>query len=104
MVVCLKGGAAVRSILEELWYGRIEPYDNAPMSKEERHLVDLIAENRERLEKTLTEQQKEQLEKYIDCSREFSELSQKDMFLCGFRLGARIVIEALYREQDEDRR
>ena len=94
----------MRSILEELWYGRIEPYDNAPMSKEERHLVDLIAENRERLEKTLTKQQKEQLEKYIDCSREFSELSQKDMFLCGFRLGARIVIEALYREQDEDRR
>lgn len=94
----------MRNILEELWYGRIEPYDNAPMSKEERHLVDLIAENRERLEKTLTEQQKEQLEKYIDCSREFSELSQKDMFLCGFRLGARIVIEALYREQDEEQR
>ena len=94
----------MRNILEELWYGRIEPYDNAPMSKEERHLVDLIAENRERLEKTLTEQQKEQLEKYIDCSREFSELSQKDMFLCGFRLGARIVIEALYRDQDEEQR
>ena len=94
----------MRSILEELWYGRIEPYDDIHMTKEERHLIDLIAENRERLEKTLTEQQKEQLEKYIDCSREFSELSQKDMFLCGFRLGARIVIEALYREQDEDRR
>lgn len=104
MVVCLKGGAAVRSILEELWYGRIEPYDDIHMTKEERHLIDLIAENRERLEKTLTEQQKEQLEKYIDCSQELSDLMQKEVFLHGFRLGARIVIEALYREQDEDRR
>lgn len=94
----------MRSILEEMWYGRIEPYDNSPMSKEERYLIDLIAENRERLEKTLTEQQKEQLEKYIDCSQELSDLMQKEVFLHGFRLGARIVIEALYREQDEDRR
>lgn len=29
---------------------------------------------------------------------------QKEVFMHGFRLGARIVIEALYREQDEDRR
>ena len=104
MVVCLKGGVAVRSILEELWYGRIEPYDDIRMTKEERHLIDLIAENRERLEKTLTEQQKEQLEKYIDCSQELSDLMQKEVFMHGFRLGARIVIEALYREQDEDRK
>lgn len=103
-MVCLKGGAAVRSILEELWYGRIEPYDDIRMTKEERHLIDLIAENRERLEKTLTEQQKEQLEKYVDCFQELSDLTQKEVFLHGFRLGARIVIEALCREQDDDRR
>lgn len=52
----------------------------------------------------MTEQQKEQLEKYVDCSQELSELMQKEVFMHGFRLGARIVIEALYREQDEDRR
>ena len=94
----------MRSVLEELWHGRVEPYDDIHMTKEERHLIDLIAENRERLEKTLTEQQKEQLEKYIDCSQALSELVQKEVFMHGFRLGARIVIEALYIEQDEDRR
>lgn len=32
----------MRSILEELWYGRIEPYDDIRMTKEERHLIDLM--------------------------------------------------------------
>ena len=88
----------MRSILEELWFGRIEPYDDIRMTKEERHLIDLIAENRERLEKTLTEQQKEQLEKYIDCSQELSDLMQKEVFMHEFRLGAKIVAESLYNE------
>ena len=104
MVVCLKGGATVKSILEELWFGRIEPYDDIRMTKEERHLIDLIAENRNRLEQTLTEQQKEQLEKYIDCSQELSDLSQKEVFMHGFRLGARIVMESIYSEHSDDKR
>lgn len=34
-------------------------------------------------------------EKYKDCDQEYSQLSEKKSFLIGFKLGARIVIEAI---------
>ena len=59
------------SILEELWYGNIEPaeYDVSP-SKEYKELLHLISRNEEKLQATMTDEQKELFEKYTDCVRE----------------------------------
>ena len=46
------------SILEELWYGNIEPHEEIPVNKQ---LLSLMGRNREKLEEALTEQQKELL-------------------------------------------
>lgn len=51
--------------------------------------------NEEKLTATLTEEQKETFEKYKDCNREIYEICEKDAFLNGFRLGARIIIESV---------
>ena len=58
-------------ILEELWYGNIEPteYDTSSC-KEYRKLLGLICRNEEKLRATMTDEQKELFEKYTDCVRE----------------------------------
>ena len=55
----------------------------------------LLNRNDEKLAATLTEAQKETFEKYKDCNREISEISEREIFLNGFRLGARIIIDVV---------
>ena len=58
-------------ILEEFWYGNIEPteYDTSSC-KEYKKLLELICRNEEKLKATMTDEQKELFEKYADCVRE----------------------------------
>ena len=60
------------NILEELWYGNIEPaeYDISP-SKEYKELLQLISRNEDKLLATMTDTQKELFTKYADCVREY---------------------------------
>ena len=52
-------------ILEEFWYGNIEPteYDTSSC-KEYKKLLELICRNEEKLKDTMTDEQKELFEKY----------------------------------------
>ena len=58
-------------ILEEFWYGNIEPteYDKSSC-KESKKLLEPICRNEEKLKATITDEQKELFEKYTDCVRE----------------------------------
>ena len=55
----------------------------------------LLNRNEEKLTATLTELQKETFEKYKDFNREISKISEREIFLNGFRLGARIIIDVV---------
>jgi hypothetical protein len=89
----LKGGA-IMNILEELYYGNIVPNEKcAKFDDEVKELLKLLNRNEEKLTATLTELQKETFEKYKDCNREISEICEREIFLNGFRLGARIIID-----------
>jgi hypothetical protein len=91
----LKGGA-IMNILEELYYGNIVPNEKcAKFDDEVKELLKLLNRNEEKLTATLTELQKETFEKYKDCNREISEISEREIFLNGFRLGARIIIDVV---------
>ena len=81
-------------ILEEFWYGNIEPteYDTSPY-KEYKKLQELICRNEEKLLATMTGQQKEQFEKYTDCVREFQTITDCLLFQNSFKLGARMMLE-----------
>jgi len=82
------------SILEEFWYGNIEPanYDASP-SKEYKELLQLISRNEDKLLATMTDTQKELFSRYTDCVREHQTMSECLLFQNSFRLGARLMLE-----------
>lgn len=63
-------------ILEEFWYGNIEPteYDTSSC-KEYKKLLELICRNEEKLQATMTDEQKDLFEKYADCVREYQTIT-----------------------------
>ena len=83
-------------ILEELWYGNIAPSERSidkgnPME----NLVRLIVRNEEELAPLLSENAKEVLEKLMDNQSELHSIRECEVFISGFRLGARSMLEVL---------
>lgn len=85
-------------ILEELWYGKINPNERNVKSGSQLHkLGALIVQNEEYLLPMLSAQAKEIYEKLRDCQLEVYGLNECEAFCIGFRLGARITFEAMER-------
>ena len=87
------------NILEEFWYGNIEPadYDVSP-SKESKELLHLISRNEDKLLATMTDSQKELFSRYADCVREYQTMAECLLFQNSFRLGARMMLGILEGE------
>ena len=81
-------------ILEEFWYGNIEPteYDTSTC-KEYKKLQELICRNEDKPKAAITDEQKELFEKYTDCTREFQTITDCLIFQNSFKLGARMMLE-----------
>ena len=83
------------TILEDLWYGNIDPHETfLSDNRYFKHLLSLMSKNRDKLTDTLTEQQKEMLEKYDDTVNEMHSLTEVESFFCGFSLGIRLMMES----------
>ena len=84
------------SILEEFWYGNLDPseYDANP-SEEYKELIRLISRNEEKLPATMTDEQKDLFSRYQDCVREFQAMAECLLFQNSFRLGARMMLEVM---------
>jgi len=84
------------NILEEFWYGNLDPaeYDASP-SEEYKELIRLISRNEEKLLDTMTDAQKDLFSHYQDCIREFQAKAESLLFQSSFRLGARIMLEVM---------
>ena len=88
------------TLLENLWYGNIDPHEAILTdSKRYKHLLSLMARNRDELNETLTEKQSETLEKYDAAVNEMHSLSEVEAFSLGFRVGARMMIEAFITKE-----
>ncbi|MDD6237114.1 MAG: hypothetical protein PUB00_07010 [Clostridiales bacterium] len=86
----------MRSIIEEIYYGNIMPTDRDVVKGDEyAHLLHLLSRNSTELEETLTEAQKEVFEKYDDCYAEISDANEVTAFTIGFKIGPRLVVEAI---------
>ena len=83
-------------ILEELWYGNIDPteYDTSSC-KECKKLLELICRNEANLKVTMTNEQKELFTRYTDAVREHQMTTDCLIFQNGFNLGARIMLEVM---------
>ena len=86
------------NILEEFWYGNIEPaeYDVSP-SKEYKEMLQLISRNEDKLLVTMTDAQKELFTLYADCMREYQAMAECMLFQNSFRLGAQMMLEVMKR-------
>lgn len=83
-------------ILEDLYYGNLFPNEKcAKLDDETKELLVLLNRNEEKLIATLSDEQKETFEKYKGCNWEISEICERQSFITGFKLGAKIVIEAM---------
>ena len=86
------------NILEEFWYGNIEPaeYDASP-GKEYKEILQLISRSEDKLLATMTDAQKELFTKYADCVREYQVMAECMLFQNSFRLGAQMMLEVMKR-------
>ena len=83
-------------ILEEFWYGNIEPTDyDADTGKEYKEALNLITRNEEKLQATMTDEQKELFSRYTDAVREYQTMVECLLFQNSFKLGARMMLEVM---------
>lgn len=83
-------------ILEELWYGNVEPteYGTSP-SQEYRELRRPVDRNETDLRATMTDAQKELFTRYLESVLEYQTLSELMLFQNSFKLGARLMVEVM---------
>jgi len=83
-------------ILEELWYGNIEPTEFGILpSHEYRELRRLVDRNETDLRATMTDAQKELFNRYLESVLEYQTLSELMLFQNSFKLGARLMVEVM---------
>ena len=84
------------SVLEELWYGNLEPSEYSfSYSQEYKELLHLVSRNEDKLLSTMTQEQKELFSRYADCIREFQSLTELRVFQSSFKLGAKMMAEMM---------
>ena len=84
----------MKSVIDDLYFGRINPCDRCS-TPEERELMEHIDECYEKLAEGITEEQRMGLENFKDYLMEVSVISEREMFAYGFRLGMRLAVEVL---------
>lgn len=75
----------MRSIIEELYYGNINPSDRDTIrGGTYSHILNLLTRNEDELVQTLTQAQQETFEKFKDCASELGDKNEMTSFVLGF--------------------
>ena len=95
--VCSKKGQVKQmNTIQDLYYGRISPYEMSISTAPEYQKLKALADrNEDLLKETLSDEQKELLDKLIESMTDISSISERDMFIAGFRLGMRLMIDVM---------
>ena len=80
-------------LLEEFWYGNIEPTEYDTNACKE--VLRLITRNEEKLQATMTDKQKELFSRYTDAVREYQTMAECLLFQNSFKLGAKMMLEGM---------
>ena len=97
--VVAKGQVSSMKIIEDLYYGRISPYEMSISTTPEYQKLKALADrNEDLLRQTLSDEQKELLEKLIEFVTDISSISERDMFIAGFRLGVKLMMDVMKGE------
>ena len=86
-------------IIEDLYFGRISPYEMSISATPEYQKLKVLADrNEELLRESLSDEQKELLEKLIETVTDISSISERDMFINGFRLSMKLMMDVMKEE------
>ena len=89
-----KGQVNNMNTIQDLYYGRISPYEiSISTAPEYQKLKALADKNEDLLKEKLSDEQKKLLEKLTECITDISSISERDMFIAGFRLGMKLMID-----------
>ena len=84
------------STIQDLYYGRISPYEmSISATPEYQKLKALATQNEDLLKETLSDEQKELLEKLTENITDISSISERDMFIAGFKLGMKVMVDVM---------
>ena len=84
----------MRNIIEELYYGNIEPQElSTEITPKLKKKLSSLVKKEEELTAMLPEKEKELFAKYVLAYNEFSSIGNSDSFISGFRLGARFTYD-----------
>ena len=87
------------NIIEELWYGNISPCErHFKRGSTYSELLGYIVRHEEDLQKRLSDNEKEIFEKFTECTNVMYGIAEREAFVRGFTLGARIIIEIMNTE------
>ena len=82
------------SIIEELYYGNLEPQElTTEITPKLKKKLSVLAKKEEELSAMLPEKEKELFTNYVLTYNEFSSIGNSDSFISGFRLGARFAYD-----------
>ena len=85
--------------IEDLYYGRISPYEMSISAAPEYQKLKALADrNEDLLRDSLSHEQKELLDKLIETVTDISSISERDMFINGFRLGMKLMMDVMKDE------
>ena len=86
-------GVDFLSILQELWYGNINPSEDKEISDEEKKLVELMARHQDYLNSKLKDKELDALKKYVECCEEYTLLVECKSFEIGFKLAVKLLTD-----------
>ena len=88
-------------ILDELWYGNISPCErDIKRSSDYADVLERIVQLETELHARLNDEEKEILEKFVNCTNEMCCISEREMFVRGFTLGIKLILEVMTSENE----
>ena len=86
------------NIIEELFYGNLEPQAlSTEITPRLKKKLNVLVKKEEELSAMLPEKEKELFANYVSAYNEFSSISIADGFVSGFRLGARFAYDTFVK-------
>lgn len=82
------------NILDELYYGNLDPNSKSFIRNSEYgKFVKIISENEEKLQASLSDEQKQYFSQFINAQDEVHDTDERERFIIGFQLGARFMLD-----------
>ena len=86
------------NIIEELFYGNLEPQEvTTEITPKLKKKLNELVNKEEELAAKLSDEEKEKFANYVSAYNEFSSISISDGFVSGFRFGARFAYDTFVK-------